>query len=103
MRNLIRKLQQAIQSKRNQQKIMPASTSFDITHLKKMLTGLTKTLETECSCDEVFELLDQYAEMAVAQGDAAQVMPLVDHHLRMCPDCREEYDMLMQILSAGKA
>jgi predicted anti-sigma-YlaC factor YlaD len=30
--------------------------------------------------------------------DTASLMPLVEHHLKMCPDCREEVEALLRIL-----
>jgi hypothetical protein len=52
------------------------------------------------TCDQVFELIDQYAERA-ARGEAvAHLMPLVGAHLEMCPDCREHYEALERVLAA---
>jgi hypothetical protein len=39
--------------------------------------------------------------MVLAGQDAAQAMPLVDHHLGRCRDCREEFDALLSALHAG--
>ncbi len=66
--------------------------------LKKLLMAIEKTQEVEYDCSEVYQLLDQYAEMVNNGEDATQLMPLVEHHLEMCPDCREEYDALMRVL-----
>lgn len=66
--------------------------------MKKMLQSLAMTDEHEISCDEVFAVLDQFAE-AVARGENVLVfMPLVRQHLDMCPDCREEYEALLKML-----
>ncbi len=71
--------------------------------MQKMLGMVERTQVVEYSCDQTHELLDQFAE-AVARGqDAAQLMPLVQHHLDMCPDCREEFEALMRILQASPA
>ena len=64
----------------------------------KMLRKLENTQDVELSCDEVFDLLDVYAEMALRGEDVSESLPLVKHHLEMCPDCREEYEALMRIL-----
>jgi predicted anti-sigma-YlaC factor YlaD len=61
---------------------------------------LQATQPNELSCDEVYELLDQYAEIIARGEDAAQLMPLIKHHLDMCEDCREEYRALLRILEA---
>ena len=66
-----------------------------------MIKMIEKTQEVELSCDEVHRLLGEFAEMVLRGEDAASLLPLVHHHLDTCPDCREEYDALMQILQAS--
>jgi len=73
---------------------MPMTTD----QAEKMLRMIENTQEKELSCDEVFELLDIYAEMAERGEDVGEFFPLVEHHLEMCPDCREEYEAVMRIL-----
>ncbi len=66
-----------------------------------MIRMIRNTQDDEISCDEVHRLLGEFAEMALRGEDTAKLLPLVHHHLEMCPDCREEYDALMQILQAS--
>lgn len=66
---------------------------------EKMLKMIENTQEEELSCDEAFELLDIYAEMAARGKDVQEMYPLVRHHLDMCPDCREEYEAIIRILN----
>jgi hypothetical protein len=66
--------------------------------MKKMLQALAMTHEKEISCDDVFAVLDEFAE-AVRRGEnALLLMPLVRQHLEMCPDCREEYEALLNMM-----
>jgi len=74
---------------------MPANPSEKI---QKMMAMLSATREEELTCDEVFALLDQFTELAAQGEDVAQLMPLVQQHLDMCADCREEYKVLANIL-----
>ena len=67
---------------------------------EKMLKMIQKTQETELSCDDVHKLLDQYTEMALRGEDAGAFLPLVQQHLELCLDCREEYEALARILQA---
>jgi hypothetical protein len=69
----------------------------------KLLRMLISTQEVEYSCDEVYHLLDQYAEMVARGEDAGQLMPLINNHLDLCKDCHEEYDALILILEAVPA
>ena len=71
-----------------------------IDKLKNMVRGVARTQEIEYSCEDVYQLLDEFTE-AVAQGkDVATLMPLVQQHLEMCPDCREEFEALLRIVRA---
>jgi hypothetical protein len=66
--------------------------------MQKMMAMLSVTREVELSCDEVFAMLDEFTEMAEQGENVALLMPLVQHHLDMCGDCREEYKVLANIL-----
>jgi hypothetical protein len=70
----------------------------------EMIPGLVRmidqTREVEVDCDAVYALLDQYAEMVARGEDPTSLMPLVQQHLELCPDCREELEGLLQILRA---
>jgi hypothetical protein len=68
--------------------------------IKNMLVMLEQTRETEYACDEVYQIIDQFAELVKRGEDAAQMMPMIQHHLDLCPDCREEYEALMRVLNA---
>jgi hypothetical protein len=68
--------------------------------LKKMLVQLESTQDVELTCDEVLAVLDQFAEAYLRGEDVARWMPLVQHHLDMCGDCREEFEALVRILRA---
>jgi hypothetical protein len=68
--------------------------------LKAMLEMLTKTHEEELTCDEAFELLDQFVE-AVARGeDVSALMPKMEQHLKLCRDCYEEFQALLRVIEA---
>ncbi len=70
------------------------------TMMKAMVMGLANTLEQELSCDEVYALLDVLADHVSRGEDGAVLMPLVQHHLDMCPDCREEFFALLSSMQA---
>ena len=66
--------------------------------LGKLMGQLEHTQDVELSCDEVLALLDQFAEAYLRGEDVARLLPLVQHHLDMCEDCREEYKVLKTIV-----
>lgn len=67
--------------------------------MQKMMAMLSNTQEVELTCDDVFALLDQFTELAAQGEDVRKLMPLVQQHLDMCDDCREEYRVLESILN----
>jgi len=77
--------------------------SIDKKMVANLMVMLKNTQEGELSCDEVYELLDEYAEFIVNIEDADQFMPLIKHHLDMCKDCNEEYESLISFLNAKLA
>jgi hypothetical protein len=84
------------------QKFSPsAMPSPDSERVKKLMEMLDGTREVELTCDEVLAVLDQIAELAVQGENVAHLMQLVQHHLEMCSDCREEYNVLVSILQGA--
>jgi len=70
---------------------------------QKLILMIENTQEIELSCDEVYHLLDQYTEIVHRGEDAQKLMPLVEHQIEICPDCREEFEALLRILQATPA
>jgi hypothetical protein len=64
------------------------------------LSFLADATEAMLTCNQVFQLIDQYAERAERGEDVTHLMPLVAAHLDMCPDCREHYEALERVLQA---
>ena len=69
---------------------------------ENLLRKLAMTDEQDFSCDDVHEVLDQFNEMKMRGEDVAQLMPLVQKHLDLCPDCREEHEVLIKALEIEK-
>ena len=63
------------------------------------ILNLIRYLENcDVDCEQVFNTLDQYAEMEIHKEDAARLMPLVHDHLESCSDCCDEYEALLDVL-----
>ena len=63
---------------------------------------LQKTHDEELSCDEVFALVDEYAEANQRGEDVAGLKLLIRYHLDMCRECDEEYQALLRVLEGTK-
>ena len=71
---------------------------------QEAVLGIMRVLETvppdeEISCEDLYTRLDEYVEREVDQKDAAQIMPIIREHLDVCPECCEEYEALLDVLS----
>jgi hypothetical protein len=71
---------------------------LDAGRAQRLLQTIYSTQPDELPCDDCFELVDAYAELVMEGVDAAQVLPLVEDHLKRCPACREEFEALIDAL-----
>ena len=67
-------------------------------HLRMRLLGPEGP---ELSCEECFELLDEYVDAELADRDPDHAVPGMAAHLAGCPACREEHESLRE-LAAGE-
>ena len=74
--------------------------TLDVDTLKQMVRGIMSSREDEIDCDDCFEQLDHCSEMSLAGKSADEALPLVKQHLETCPDCKEEFEVLLKALNA---
>jgi hypothetical protein len=55
----------------------------------------------EVSCEECFELLDEYVDLEVAGEDADARLPGMREHLQGCPACHEDHESLRDLVARG--
>ena len=53
----------------------------------------------EITCEQCFDMLDEYVEAQLAGDDADAWVPGMRAHLDGCPACREEHDSLRALVS----
>lgn len=75
-----------------------ASGTMDDSSVTTLMQLIEKTEEGEYSCEETFDLLDEYAELAADGQDVSALMPLVKKHVDHCPDCGPRFEILLDIL-----
>jgi hypothetical protein len=73
---------------------------FSQDNLKSLLEHISKTQDVELPCDDVYGLIDEFADATARGEDMSKLMPLVQHHLEICRDCLEEYDALVRMINA---
>jgi hypothetical protein len=69
---------------------------------RALIQEIAEAREVEIGCDECFEELDRFVEMRLSGLDAARAMPLVQEHLAICGECREEFEALLLALRASE-
>ena len=70
-------------------------TNEEIERLMKML-GLTR--DDELDCDRCLNLVAEFAESKLAGKSFSAGAKLVEHHLSICNECREEFQALQVTL-----
>lgn len=57
----------------------------------------------EITCDQCFELIDEYVDLEVTGADADGQIPGLLTHLQGCAACREEHDSLLALAAAERS
>ena len=71
--------------------------------IQNLMRQLGHTEEDELDCDEVYQLMDEYAEIVARGKSPDELLPKVRQHLAICGCCHEEIDALIQILESESA
>jgi anti-sigma factor RsiW len=66
-------------------------------HRRELIDRLLGPAESEVSCEECFELLDQYVDLELAGEDADARLPGMRAHLQGCPACHEDHESLRDL------
>jgi hypothetical protein len=64
---------------------------------RELIAQLLGPAEPEVSCDECFELLDEYVDLELHGEDADARLPGMRPHLQGCPACREDHESLLDL------
>lgn len=68
--------------------------------IRELVDIVLTTHPHEIGCDETCEYLDQYTDLVVAGKSTQHTLPQVQLHLAHCPDCREEFEILLEATRA---
>ena len=69
--------------------------------MSELLNGLLGPGEPEVTCEQCFELLDEYVELELRDEDAEQQLPGMRAHLAGCPACHEDHESLLAYVRAS--
>jgi hypothetical protein len=68
---------------------------------RELVARLLGPAEPEVTCEQCFELLDEYVELELAGEDADRRLPGMGAHLEGCPACREDHESLYELVSSA--
>ena len=66
---------------------------------RELLARLLGPDGPEVTCEECFELLDEYVELELAGADADRRLPGMREHLLGCPACHEDHESLRTLVA----
>lgn len=69
--------------------------------LRELASVLRLTRPDELTCDEWLDRVGGYAEAFACGHPPPTGCELVEHHLALCAECREEFDALVAALRCG--
>jgi hypothetical protein len=67
--------------------------------MSELLNSLLGPGEPEITCEQCFELLDEYVELELQGGDADAQIPGMRAHLSGCPACHDDHESLLAFVS----
>jgi hypothetical protein len=71
--------------------------------VKLLVQAVLGTREEELGCDECLDRVGDYAEHQLEGREPSEALRRVEEHLRICPECHEEYEALRDALRAASA
>lgn len=66
--------------------------------LKQLFQAVLATSPDEIGCGKCYEQIEEFVEIKLEGKSAEAAMPLVEDHLKLCQECREEYEALLKAL-----
>ena len=70
--------------------------------IKGIVRMVEQTREREFNCSECQSFVGEFAERQLAGLPLDEALARVEHHLQLCPECREEFLALEKILRASR-
>jgi hypothetical protein len=103
MANLLDKLRQLLRANpppNGAATATTATTAVTADNIHRLARLLQLTDLHEYSCEETFEVLDEYVELVSNEQEAAALMPIVKQHLDRCHNCRGLFEDLLRALQS---
>lgn len=70
--------------------------------IEGLVRAIERTRDQEFNCSECQSFVGEFAERQLAGLPLDEVLARVEHHLSLCPECREEFLALEKVLRETK-
>lgn len=71
--------------------------------IQSLLRLIADTKSEEVDCDDMMLALARFGQRLVGTHTGNDELDgLIQHHLKICPECHEEFEMLREIAAEGK-
>ncbi len=64
----------------------------------RLIKGALKTKPAEIGCYECLDEIHAFAEMTLVGKEIPEALRLVEEHIQLCGECRQEYNALLDAL-----
>lgn len=68
--------------------------------LSKLLVIVAGTRDDEIACDECLAGMAEFADARLLGLTISTALKSIEAHIEFCPECKEEYDLLLALLAA---
>ena len=71
--------------------------------IENLMRMIEVTRDRELNCEECLTLVAEFAETELQDKPIPAALDAVQNHLKLCAECREEYETLLKVLHGMKA
>jgi predicted anti-sigma-YlaC factor YlaD len=76
---------------------------LDKQQIEALLSAVSRTREEELTCGECLADMAEFAELQLVGAEIPQALHRIHEHLAMCPECAEEYEVLLDVMRRSAA
>jgi predicted metal-binding protein len=69
--------------------------------IKTLLSAVSRTRDEYIDCGECLASMAEFAELQLVGAEIPEALHLIQEHLAICPECTEEYEVLLDVIRAA--
>jgi hypothetical protein len=74
---------------------------LDKQQIEALLSTVSRTCEEEIHCGECLAGMAEFAELELVGVEIPQALHRIQEHLALCPECAEEYEVLLDVVRSA--